>query len=156
MRDAGVKPEHECFDSGHINNVKILQDVGIGDPKPHFSLIMGVHGGIAATSENLVHQVSTLPPRLALAGHRRAPAGSVAHGRRGTSLGGSVRVGLEDNFYTSEGVMATSNGELVEKAARMTREVGRIIAEPNEARRMLGLSVPERASSSSQPLEAQV
>ena len=145
MKDAKVKPEHECFDSGHVNNVKILADMGLGDPHPHFSLIMGIHGGIAATTENLVHQTQTLP-----AGSHWQVIG-VRHPEQwcmvaaALTMGGSVRVGLEDNFYTDRGVMATSNGDLVDKAARLAREIGREIAEPNEAREMLHLPVPERA-----------
>lgn len=145
MKESGVKPEHECFDSGHINNVKLLQDAGFGDPKPHFSLIMGVHGGIAATTENLAHQKSLLPPdaHWQVIGVRNPEQWRMV--AAAISLGGSVRVGLEDNFYLSEGVMATSNGELCEKAATLCREMGRDVAEPNEARGMLGLKVPDRA-----------
>jgi uncharacterized protein (DUF849 family) len=61
------------------------------------------------------------------------------------AMGGSVRVGLEDNFYVDDGVMATSNGDLVEKAARLAADLGREVAGPNEARDMLGIGVPERA-----------
>ncbi len=145
MRDAGVKPEHECFDAGHVNNVKILQDLGDADPDPHFSLIMGVHGGIAATVENLVHQVQSLPSgaHWQVIGVRHPEQWRMVGAA--IALGGSVRVGLEDNFYTDEGVMATSNGDLVDKAAGLCEELGREVAEPNEAREMLALDIPDRA-----------
>ncbi|HVL80153.1 MAG TPA: 3-keto-5-aminohexanoate cleavage protein [Actinomycetota bacterium] len=145
MRDAGTKPEHECFDSGHINNVMLLADMGLGDPRPHFSLIMGVHGGIAATVPNLIHQVSLLPAdaHWQVIGVRHPEQWRMIAAALGA--GGSVRVGLEDNFYTADGEMATSNGDLVAKAARMAADVGRPVAEPNEAREMLGIAVPDRA-----------
>lgn len=147
MQESGVKPEHECFDSGHINNQALLQDSGIGDPNPHFSLVMGVHGGIAPTVENLVNQTRTLP-----AGAHWQAIG-VRHPEQwrmvaaAISLGGSVRVGLEDNFYTDTDVMARSNGDLVEKAARLVGEIGREVASPNEARERLHLPIPDRAKS---------
>ncbi len=58
-------------------------------------------------------------------------------------MGGNVRVGLEDNFYLEEGVMAKSNGELVEKAARLARDLGRAVASIEEARRILGLEIDD-------------
>jgi uncharacterized protein (DUF849 family) len=145
MKDAKVKPEHECFDSGHINNVALLADMGLGDPKPHYSLIMGVHGGIAASVQNLVHQVSLLPDgaHWQVIGVRHPEQWRMV--AAALAMGGSVRVGLEDNFYVSDGEMAQSNGDLIAKAARMARDAGREIAEPNEAREMLGLAVPDRA-----------
>jgi len=145
MKDAKVKPEHECFDSGHINNILLLQDMGVADPKPHVSFVMGVHGGIAATVENLVHQAQILPDGA----HWQAIG--VRHPEQwrmvaaAVALGGSVRVGLEDNFYVDDDVMATSNGELCEKAARLAADVGRTVAEPNEVREMLSVPVPDRA-----------
>lgn len=145
MQDSGTKPEHECFDSGHINNAAILADAGLSDPKPHFSLIMGVQGAIAATAQNLAHQVSLLPDgaHWQVIGVRnpeqwRMVAGALA-------LGGSVRVGLEDNFYLPDGTMATSNGELCAHAATLARATGREVASPEEARAMLALKAPVRA-----------
>ncbi len=145
MSEAGVKPEHECFDSGHINNFKLLRDMGIADEYPHFSLIMGVHGGIAAGVENLVHQVRSLPEgaHWQVIGVRHPEQWRMV--TAALALGGSVRVGLEDNFYVEAGMMARSNGDLVAKAARMIDEIGREVADPNEARAMLRLPVPERA-----------
>lgn len=145
MRDAGVKPEHECFDAGHINNVKILAEMGLGDPRPHYSLVMGIHGGIAGTVENLIHQTRLLPAgsHWQVIGVRQPDQWRMV--AAALAAGGSVRVGLEDNFYVDDGVMASSNGELVEKAARLAADLGRHVAEPNEARDMLGLPIPDRA-----------
>lgn len=138
MKEAGVKPEMECFDSGHIGNVFPLIDLGLLAPPYQFSLIMGVLGGIPPTADNLAHQVRLLPPQsdwevigIGLDQWRMVAAA--------IALGGNVRVGLEDNFYLSAGVMAKSNGELVEKAARMIRDQGREVATVEECRKRLGL-----------------
>ncbi len=138
MKEEGVKPEMECFDSGHIGNCFPLIHMGLIEPPYQFSLIMGVLGGMPPTAENLAHQVRLLPPEsdwevigISL-DQWRLVAVSIA-------LGGNVRVGLEDNFYLSEGMMAKSNGELVEKAARMILDQGREVASVEECRKRLGL-----------------
>ena len=138
MKEAGVKPEMECFDSGHIGNCFPLIDMGLLEPPYQFSLIMGVLGGMPPTADNLAHQVRLLPPQsdwevIGVSHDQwRMVAAAVA-------LGGNVRVGLEDHFYISPGKMATSNGELVEKAARMIRDQGREVAGVDECRERLGL-----------------
>ncbi|MFH1294109.1 MAG: 3-keto-5-aminohexanoate cleavage protein [Pseudomonadota bacterium] len=138
MKENGVKPEMECFDSGHIGNCFPLIDMGLLTPPYQFSLIMGVLGGMPPTADNLAHQVRLLPPNsdwevIGISHDQwRMVATAIA-------LGGNVRVGLEDNFYISSGVMAKSNGELVEKAARMIRDQGREVATVEECRERLGL-----------------
>jgi 3-keto-5-aminohexanoate cleavage enzyme len=138
MQETGVKPEMECFDSGHVGNIFPLLDMGLLDPPYQVSLIMGVQGGMPPTAQNLVHQVRILPPNsdwevigISLDQWRMVAAA--------ISLGGNVRVGLEDNFYLEKGNMAKSNGDLVEKAARMIRDQGREVATVEECRRRLGL-----------------
>lgn len=132
MGEVGVRPEMECFDSGHVGNCYPLIDMGILKPPYQFSLIMGVLGGIPPTVPNLVHMTTLLPPNsewevigISLDQWRMVAAA--------IGLGGNVRVGLEDNFYLEPGLMARSNGELVEKAARMVRDQGREIATVQEA-----------------------
>ena len=138
MKECGVKPEMECFDSGHIGNTFPLIDMGLIEPPYQFSLIMGVLGGMPPTADNLAHQVRLLPPKsdwevIGVSHDQwRMVAAAVA-------LGGNVRVGLEDHFYVSPGVMAKSNGELVEKAARMIRDQGREVAGVDECRERLDL-----------------
>ena len=136
MKEAGVRPEMECFDSGHIGNAAPLIDMGVLEPPYQFSLIMGVLGGIPGSVRNLVHQVGSLPDgshwQVIGIGLQQWPLAAAAVG-----LNGNVRVGLEDNFYLEEGRMATSNGELVEKAVAMCRELGREVATVAEARRLL-------------------
>jgi len=138
MKECNVKPEMECFDSGHIGNSFPLIDMGLLAPPYQYSLIMGVLGGIPPTVETLVQQARLLPPQsdwevIGISDDQwRMVAAAIA-------LGGNVRVGLEDNFYVAPGVMAGSNGELVEKAARMVRDQGRRVATIEECRARLGL-----------------
>jgi len=138
MREVGVKPEMECFDLGHVGNSYPLIDMGLLDPPYQYSLIMGVLGGIAPTTPNLVRMVEMLPPTsdwevIGISQDQwRLLAAAIG-------LGGNVRVGLEDNFYLSAGEMAGSNGDLVAKAARMVRDQGREVATVDECRDRLGL-----------------
>jgi 3-keto-5-aminohexanoate cleavage enzyme len=138
MNAASVRPEMECFDAGHIGNTRPLIDMGVLKPPYQFSLIMGVLGGIPASTRNLVNQVESLPSES----HWQVIGISLAQWpllAAAVTMGGNVRVGLEDNFYLEEGRMAQSNGELVAKAARMCRELGSKVASPAEARMQLGL-----------------
>lgn len=138
MNEAGIKPECECFDLGHVGSLYPLIDMGALKPPFQVSLILGVIGGIPGTVANLQHAVDQLPPGtdwevigLSLDQWRLLAAAA--------AIGGNVRVGLEDNFYLAPGQMAKSNGELVEKAARMVRDQGRAVATVEECRQRLGL-----------------
>ena len=137
MNDAGVKPELECFDTGHVGNARPLVEHGDLEPPLQFSLVMGVLGGIPATVENLAHQVRQLPDdatwQVIGISRDQWPLCAAA-----LSMGGNVRVGLEDNFYLPDGEMAT-NAELVEQAADLVRTVGRDPATPDEAREILDI-----------------
>jgi uncharacterized protein (DUF849 family) len=140
MNEAGVRPELECFDTGHIANTAPLIDMGVLRPPYQFSLIMGVLGGIPGTTRHLQNQVDTLPDGsmwqvIGIGLNQWALAASAL------AMGGNVRVGLEDNFYLEQGRMAASNAELVEKAARLAAEIGRPIASVDEARKILCLEV---------------
>lgn len=138
MVEAGVKPELECFDTGHINNAKPFIDMGILHPPLQYSFIMGVMGGIAATKENLAHQARQITEQdtwevIGISLKQWAMLEAAL------DLGGNIRVGLEDNFYLEPGVMAKSNAELVEKAVKMTHASGREVASVAEARKLLSL-----------------
>jgi 3-keto-5-aminohexanoate cleavage enzyme len=141
MNAVGTRPEMECFDAGHLANSYPLIDMGLLTPPLQYSLIMGVVGGIAPTVPALNYLVSALPRQaewelICISQQQwRLLAAAVA-------LGGNVRVGLEDNFYVEAGRMARSNGELVEKAARMIRDQGRQVAGVEELRRRLQLVNP--------------
>lgn len=138
MNEAGTRPEMECFDSGHINNAQPLIDLGLLRPPYQFSLIMGVLGGIPASTRNLVHQVDSLPPdsfwQVIGISLKQWPLVAAA-----VTMGGNVRVGLEDNLYLSQDELASSNGELVAKAAEMIRLIGGEVATIAEARQILQL-----------------
>ena len=138
MKEAGVKPECECFDVGHVESVAPLVDLGVIAPPTQFSLIHGVLGGISATARNLAHMASVVPDGstwgvIAISRDQWTMVGAAA------ALGGNVRVGFEDNFYLPSGEMAASNGDLVDAAAQIVRLQGRRVAEPSEARRLLSL-----------------
>jgi uncharacterized protein (DUF849 family) len=138
MNAAGTRPEMECFDTGHIHNTAPLIDLGLLRPPYQFSLIMGVLGGIPATTKNLVHQVDTLQPgsfwQVIGIGAKQWPLIAAA-----ITMGGNIRVGLEDNLYVAPGQLTQSNGELVAKAAGLVRMLGGEVATIAEARLVLEL-----------------
>ncbi len=140
MNEAGVKPELECFDAGHTAGVAPLLDMGVLRPPLQLSFIVNVLGGIPATVESL-----QLQKQIALSLAPGSEWEVIGIGRcqwrmlaSSLVLGGNVRVGLEDNFYLPDGkTMAKSNGELVEVAVRMVRDVGRVPATVEQAREIL-------------------
>ncbi|HEX4691212.1 MAG TPA: 3-keto-5-aminohexanoate cleavage protein [Solirubrobacteraceae bacterium] len=139
MNEAGIRAEHECFDSGHLANLDPLLDMGVLAPPLQVSCVMGVTGGIRPTARNLAHmaeQVPDVPHQWGVIGVSRRQWSLVS---AALALGGNVRVGLEDNFYLPEGEMARSNGDLVARAAAMTGNAGRRLATIDQARAMLGL-----------------
>ena len=153
MRSAGVKPECECFDTGHIGNTAPLIDMGLLETPVQFSLILGVLGGAPPDARTLAHMASLLPERstwevIAISRKQWELVAAAA------SLGGNVRVGLEDNFYLPSGEMASSNGDLIDAAARLVQLSGRDVASPAEARKLLSLpETPDRSALNSAPAE---
>jgi 3-keto-5-aminohexanoate cleavage enzyme len=141
MRHAGVKPECECFDTGHVASLEPLIDMGLLEPPVQLSLIVGVLGGAPADARTLAHLASLVPQPATweVVAISRAQWTMVS---AAAALGGNVRVGLEDNFYLPGGEMAGSNGDLVEAAARLVELSGRRVAEPAAARALLGLPDP--------------
>ena len=145
MRRLGIKPEHECFDLGHVGSLPPLLDMGLLEPPLHADFVMGVMGGVPASARNLAAMADNLP-----AGNHHWGVIGIGRGQwtlvaAALSLGGSVRVGLEDNFYLPSGEMARSNGDLIAKARQMTEDAGRQPATVREARDLLaiGLDPPE-------------
>ncbi len=136
MNELEIKPEHECFDLGHVGSLEPLVHKGALKPPLHVSCVMGVLGGVPPTARNLAAMVDNLPAgsHWGLIGISRRQWTLVA---AALSLGGSVRVGLEDNFYLPDGEMARSNGDLVARARQMTEDTGRRVATVAEAREML-------------------
>ncbi len=141
MNESGVKPELECFDTGHTHGIWPLLDMGVLHKPLQFSFIVNVLGGIPPTVESLQLQ-KQIALDLAPGSEWEVIGISKCQWRMLATalvLGGNVRVGLEDNFYLPGGEMAKSNGELVEVAARMVRDTGRKPATVDEARQILGL-----------------
>jgi 3-keto-5-aminohexanoate cleavage enzyme len=141
MRELGIKPEHECFDIGHVGSLEPLIDMGVLTPPLHVDCIMGVVGGIPPGARNLAAMVANIPmpAHWAVIGISRRQWELLA---AALTLGGSIRVGLEDNLYLPDGAMARSNGELIAKARQMTEDVGRRPATVQEARGLL--NIPQR------------
>jgi uncharacterized protein (DUF849 family) len=139
VRAAGVKPELEVFDLGHMALANHLYCQGLFDDPPFFQFCLGVPWGAPASPESIFAMKSLLPKSANWSafgvGAKQFPivALSVVHG-------GHVRVGLEDNLFMSKGVFAEGNAPLVERAARIVREIGADVASPEEARKILGLS----------------
>ncbi len=136
MKEAGVKPELEVFDTGMIEYCKILADRGLLEYPLHFQFVLGVKGGAAATPKTLLHMTELLPQdsTWSVIGIGK---GELPMVMMGILLGGHVRVGLEDNIYFSKGRLAKSNAELVSRVVRIANEYGREIATPDEAREIL-------------------
>jgi uncharacterized protein (DUF849 family) len=138
IKEAGVKPELEVFDFGHIEIAKSLLEKGLVKNPPVFQLCLGIPWGIPANSKNMLLMKECLPSDAIWAGFGIGPA-SFPMVAQSTLLGGHVRVGFEDNFYISRGVPAKGNAQLVEKAVNILRALDKEPASPREAKEILGL-----------------
>ena len=140
MREGGVKPELECFDFGHIHNAEPLLTMGALKGPLQYSFILGVLGGVAPTVDNLsaMSKQVRADDTWEVIGISKVQWKLVG---AALTLGGNIRVGLEDNFYLDAAgtQMAKGNGPLVEKAVRMARDIGREPMTPDEARAALGI-----------------
>lgn len=140
FRANGVRPELEVYHSGMLNNIAALHERGAFEAPLLVNIVMGIPGECTkATVKNLLFMVEGLPPEalwlvsaIGARNHFRMLGAVVA-------MGGHVRVGLEDNLYVERGKPASSNGEIVEKAVRILRDLGATPASPGEARRILNL-----------------
>ena len=141
MNERGIKPELEVFDKGMIDMALRLHKKGFIKAPMHFDFVLGVNGGISGEPRDLVFMKESIPAgatwTAAGVGRFAFPTAALA-----IIMGGNVRIGFEDNVYLEKGVLAKSNGELVEKVVRLAKELGRAIATPDEARAIL--SIPKR------------
>lgn len=132
-----VRPEFEIFDTGMVQTALALVKEGLVTGHLHFDFVLGVPGGIPADARNLLLLIDQLPEgatwTVAAVGRHQLPMAAL-----GITLGGHVRVGLEDNLYYRKGELAT-NGSLVARIKRLAAEMERPTASPTEARRILGL-----------------
>lgn len=138
MQQLGVKPELEIFDSGMLTTASRWLKKGLLTGPLHFDFVLGIPGGMAGTPEALLYLKSQLPEgstwTVAGIGAAQLPLGTLA-----ILLGGHVRVGFEDNVYYRKGELAQSNAQLVARMARISAELGRVVATPDEARGLLGI-----------------
>jgi 3-keto-5-aminohexanoate cleavage enzyme len=134
----GIKPELEVFDIGMVYTCLRYLDRGLLTPPMHFQFVLGTQGGMPANLKSLLH-LTEIIPRDSTWSVIGIGAGQLPMAVAAMMMDGHVRVGLEDNIYYSKGVLAHSNAQLVERVVRLARELGREVATPTEARRILSL-----------------
>lgn len=140
MAEINVMPEFECFELGHLSNALKVVKEGIIKGHIHFDFVLGVPGSCPADVRNLIRMADSVPAdatwTVSGIGRHEFDMAAIA-----IVMGGNVRVGLEDNIYLSKGALAKSNAELVEKVVKMAKVLGREIANPMDARKILGITV---------------
>jgi uncharacterized protein (DUF849 family) len=137
IRDAGIVPELEVFETGHLLLAKRMIETGHIKGPGMFQICLGISWGQPATSEAMTYMRNLLPKEspwfaFGISLHQFPMAAQAV------LLGGHIRVGLEDNIYLGRGQLAPSNAALVEKAAKIVEILGDHVATPAEARQMLG------------------
>ena len=138
IKAAGIKPELEVFEAGHIRYTRFLLEKGeIAEPTL-FQIVLGVPWGAPATTEAMVYMRALLPPGAQWAAFGISAA-EFPMAAQAVVLGGPVRVGLEDNLYLARGRLAPSNAALVERAVQIIHAIGEDVATPAEARQLLKL-----------------
>jgi 3-keto-5-aminohexanoate cleavage enzyme len=142
MRERRIVPELECYDAGHVESCVQLAKEGVVELPAHFDFVLGVRGGLSASEENLRFLLTKLPDGCSFSvagiGRHQLPMAELS-----LLLGGHARCGLEDNIYLTKGTLAKGSYELVARLAEMARAVGREVATPAQARKML--RVPPRS-----------
>jgi 3-keto-5-aminohexanoate cleavage enzyme len=138
MRELGVKPELEIYDTGHLEVCLSLLEEGLLAEPLQFSIVMGVRGGMAATPENLVTMVRRLPPgstwQIIAIGRANLQLTAI-----GLALGGNARAGMEDTLYLGRGQPTPGNLPLVQRAGQLARDLDRPILGVNEVVQALRL-----------------
>nr|WP_319388115.1 3-keto-5-aminohexanoate cleavage protein [uncultured Cohaesibacter sp.] len=137
-----IKFEHECYDVGHLYNLKFCMDIGLFKAPIFIQFIFGILGGIGPEVDNLIFMKRTAD-RLFGDDYRWSVLGAggaqMSLGTTATQMGGNVRVGLEDSLFISRGKLAESNAQQVAKIRRIIEDLGCEIATPDEARELLDL-----------------
>lgn len=136
--EKGIKPELEVFEVGMVYTCIRFLERGLLKPPLHFQFVLGVLEGMPATPKSLLHLSEIIPQGSTWSVIGIGP-GQLPMAMMAMVMGGHVRVGLEDNLYYSKGILAKTNAQLVERVVRITKEFGREIATPQEARRILNL-----------------
>jgi len=144
-----IKFEHECYDVGHLYNLKFCLDAGLFKAPIFIQFVMGILGGIGADIDNLVFMKKTADKlfgddyrwSVLAAGAAQIPMATTA-----SQMGGHVRVGLEDSLFITRGTLAESNAQQVAKVRRIVEELGSDVATPDEAREILDLKGGDRVN----------
>jgi uncharacterized protein (DUF849 family) len=141
FKENGTKPEAEIYDTAMINNIAYLLEEGILERPVYLQFVLGILGGIPATIQNLVFLYETAQKTIGDFMWSVCAAGryQLSMCTNGLTMGGNVRVGMEDSLYAGKGQMAKSSAEQVERIVRIARELSIDIATPDEAREILGL-----------------
>ena len=137
-----IKFEHECYDVGHLYNLRFCMDMGLFKAPVFIQFIFGILGGIGPEVENLIFMKNTADRLFGKdyrwsvlgAGKAQMPLATTA-----SQMGGNLRVGLEDSLFISRGKLAESNAQQVKKIRRIVEDLGHEIASPDEAREILDL-----------------
>jgi uncharacterized protein (DUF849 family) len=145
----GTRFEYECYDIGHLYSLAHFVDKGLAKPPFLIQGVFGILGGIGADHENLTHMVAIADKLFGDDYYFSAFAagrGQMQFGTHSAWLGGHVRVGLEDSLWIGKGELATSNAQQVEKIRAVVEDLGKQIATPDDARRMLALKGVENVT----------
>ena len=145
----GIKFEHECYDVGHLYNLRFCMDIGLFKAPIFIQFVMGILGGIGADIDNLVFMKQTADKlfgddycwSILAAGASQIPMATTA-----SQMGGNVRVGLEDSLFIARGKLADSNAQQVAKIRRIVEDLGSVVATPDEARVILDLKGGDRVN----------
>ncbi len=144
-----IKFEHECYDVGHLYNLKYCMDIGLFKAPVFIQFIFGIMGGIGPEVDNLVFRKRTAD-RLFGDDYRWSVLGAggaqMTLGTTASQMGGHVRVGLEDSLFISRGKLAESNAQQVAKIRRIVEDLGCEVATPDEAREILDLKGGDQVS----------
>ena len=142
-----IKFEHECYDVGHLYNLRFCMDIGLFKSPVFIQFIFGILGGIGPEVDNLIFMKRTAD-RLFGDDYRWSVLGAggaqMPLATTGSQMGGNVRVGLEDSRFISRGKLADSNAHQVAKIRRIIEDLGSEVATPDEAREMLALKGGDR------------
>jgi len=140
MLELDIKPEMECYSQSMYRDVNNLIKKGLIKPPYYVNFVLGMQyqGAIEATPETLFSMGQFLPADCYF-NTTATSAAQLPITTMGMIMGGAIRVGLEDNIYHSRGVLAASNAQLVERSARIARELNIVPASPDEAREILGV-----------------
>ena len=144
-----IKFEHECYDVGHLYNLKFCMDIGLFKAPVFIQFIFGILGGIGPEVDNLIFMKRTAD-RLFGDDYRWSVLGAggaqMSLATTASQMGGNLRVGLEDSLFISRGKLAESNAQQVAKIRRIVEDLGSQVATPDEARAILDLKGGDRVA----------